>query len=110
MPVLLVGVLWVIWWLGCVDWHKAWPVLAQGAWAPVVLLVLTVSLVWSQIWPETRMVWDSIVLPNFWWQLGCVSLWAAVALLCGWLQGILDWKPVEVELEPAAEEDSHEHH
>ena len=39
---------------------------------------------------------------NFWWQLGEVSLLAAVTLLCGWLQGVFGWTPAEISLEPPA--------
>src|SRR5262245_36577162 len=40
---------WVAWWLFAVNWKKAWPVLAEGAWAPLVLLILVGALVWSRL-------------------------------------------------------------
>jgi hypothetical protein len=86
---------WLAWWLGAVNWSKLWPVLARGAWAPVVLLSIVGALVWSQISPSE---WGG--LPNFWWQLGGVGLLVAVAFLCGWLQGVFGWTPAEINLHP----------
>ena len=37
---LLPGGLWCAWWLWCVDWKKAWPVLAEGGLVVVVLLMI----------------------------------------------------------------------
>ncbi len=84
---------WIAWWLLAANWKKVWPVLAQGGWAPVVLLMVIAALVWSRIAPTTH-------LPNFWWQLGGVSLLAAVALLCGWFQGVFGWTPADIDLAP----------
>ncbi|HEV3255736.1 MAG TPA: hypothetical protein VG013_02530 [Gemmataceae bacterium] len=95
---------WLAWALWGVNWRKTWPVLARGGWAPLVLLVVFIALAWSQILPEA---WYGV--PNFWWQLGAVSLLAAATLFCGWLQDVLGWTPAEVELEPPAVPDAHEH-
>src|SRR5262245_31283935 len=38
--------LWCVWWLCAVDWKRLWPVLARGAWAPVVLLMVAAALAW----------------------------------------------------------------
>jgi hypothetical protein len=83
---------WVAWWLFAVDWRKAWSVLGRGAWVPAVLLLVVAALVWSQIEPAK--------VGNFWVQLGCVSALAALALLCGWLQGVFGIVPAEVSVEP----------
>jgi hypothetical protein len=96
---------WLAWCLWGVNWKKAWAVLAAGAWAPVVLLLLTIALVWSQIAPSECTCLGFTTVPNFWWQLGEVGLLAAVTLLCGWLQGYFGWTPVEVDLEPPAPAD-----
>jgi hypothetical protein len=85
-----------------VNWKKTWSVLAQGAWAPVVLLMVVGALVWSQISPTTAG-------PNFWWQLGWVSVLAAVTLFCGWLQGVFGWTPAEINLDPPAAGHGHDH-
>jgi hypothetical protein len=100
---LLPGGLWCAWWLWAVDWKKAWPVLAQGAWAPVVLLGLLGALVWSRISPSECDCLAVVRIPNFWWRLGGVAALAATALFCGWLQGRLGWAPAEVDLEPPPE-------
>src|SRR6266436_3500440 len=97
---LLPVALWCAWWLWGVDWNKAWPVLARGAWAPVVLLVLLSAYVWSHISPGDGNCLGLIIIPNFWWQLGSVSTWTVLALFCGWLQGKLGWAPAEINLEP----------
>lgn len=99
---------WFAWWLWGVDWNKAWPALARGAWAPVVLLMIVSALVWSRIAPGQC---NCLGFPvdNFWWQLGGVSLLVAVTLLCGWVQGIFHWAPAEISLDPPAHAD-HGHH
>jgi hypothetical protein len=99
---LLPGGLWVAWCLWCVNWKKAWPVLSQGAWTGVVLLMLIAALVWAEIEPGPYPLFDERVIPNFWWQLLCVATISALGLFCGWLQGLLGWTPMEVALEPAA--------
>lgn len=100
---------WVTWWLWGVNWKKAWAALAQGAWAPVVLLMVTAALVWSRLAPGPCDCLG-VRVPNFWWQLGGVSLLAGLTLLCGWLQGVFGWTPAEVNLEPpAAADHGHAH-
>jgi hypothetical protein len=84
---------WIAWWLCAVNWSKLWPVLAKGAWAPVVLIMVIAALAWSCIAPSER-------YPNFWWQLGSVSLLGALTLFCGWLQGVFGWQPAEINLHP----------
>ena len=94
---------WIAWWLWGVNWKKLWPVLAQGAWVPLVLLMLLSALAWSRIAPSEA--------ANFWWQLGAITLLVSLTLLCGWIQGILGWTPVEVNLEPPAPSaHGHGHH
>jgi hypothetical protein len=96
---LLPLALWIVWWLWAVNWQKLWPVLAQGAWAPAVLLFLMAAVVWSRLQP-----W------RFGWQLGITAALAALALFCGWLQGRLHTTPAEVRIEPpAATDDGHGH-
>src|SRR4051812_35713199 len=88
---LLPLLVWVAWWLGAVNWKKAWSVLAQGGWAPLVLILYVVALVWSYVAPVPEPVGG--LFPNFWWQLVCVAVLAGLALLCGWFQGLLGWWP-----------------
>jgi hypothetical protein len=98
-PLLIV---WVAWWLLAVNWERAWPVLARGGWAPVVLLIVITALAWSRLAPADLPLAPAAVVPNFWWQLVAVSLLAASALFCGWLQGVFNWGPPEIDLEPPA--------
>jgi hypothetical protein len=100
---------WLAWWLWGVNWNTVWPVLAEGAWLPVILLLLTGALVWSQIAPSDYTGLGVITVPNFWWQLGGVSLLAAITLFCGWLQGVFGWTPIAVSLEPPAATMDHGH-
>jgi hypothetical protein len=93
---------WLAWWLWGVNWKKAWAVLAQGAWVPVLLVLVVSALVWSQMAPSDCTCLGFTTVPNFWWQLGAVGLLAAVTLFCGWLQGVFGWAPLEVDLEPPA--------
>jgi hypothetical protein len=107
---LLPGGVWCAWWLWAVNWKKAWPVLAQGAWAPVVLLMLMATLAWSRISPGEWQCLGLLTLPNGWWQLGGVIILTATALFCGWVQGQFNWTPEEVAVEPPPVVPSHEHH
>jgi hypothetical protein len=104
---------WIAWWLWGVNWNTAWAVLAQGAWAPLALLIITSALVWSRLSPSACDCLGFVSVPNFWWQLGGVSLLAALTLLCGWLQGVFGWTPAEVNLDPppaARHGHGHGHH
>src|SRR5262245_35774402 len=74
--------LWLAWWVWGVNWQRAWAFLAQGAWVPLVLLVVLSALVWSQIAPTNYSFLGFTTLANFWWQLGAASLLAATALFC----------------------------
>jgi hypothetical protein len=94
-------IVWVTWWLCAVNWRKAWPVLAEGAWVGLLLLVILGALVWSQVWPEDLPLFGTVVMANFWWQLIAIALLVGTALFCGWLQGFFGWTPHEISLEPA---------
>jgi hypothetical protein len=101
--------LWCAWWLWAVNWKKAWPVLAEGAWVPVVLLALLIALVWSQVAPTGWKVGDFSL--DYWWHLGGVGALVGLALFCGWLQGWLGWGPPDVSFEPAPPAEApHGHH
>ena len=97
----LLIIVWIAWWLLAVNWHTTWRFLARGAWVPVVLLMIVAALVSSQM----------LTGGNFWKQLGEMALFVAVALFCGWLQGVFGWAPAEVDLEPpVAAVHDHGHH
>ena len=106
---LLPGGLWCVWWLFCVNWKKTWPVLSQGGWMPVVLLMVVTALAWSRIFPSTC---NCLGFPiaNFLWQLLEVIGFTLLALFCGWVQGRLGWLPPEVHFEPPAHHHGHGHH
>ncbi len=103
-------IVWLAWWLWGVNWKKAWPVLARGAWVPVALVMVVVALVWSQIAPSEGDCFGLFKVGNFWWQLGDVCLLVALTLFCGWLQGVSGWEPAEVNLEPPAPQVSVSNH
>jgi hypothetical protein len=98
----LLLIAWVAWWLWAVNWKRAWVVLAEGAWAPVVLLMILAAHVWASLDPGG-------LLPGFWWKLGGVCLVVGGTLLCGWLQVVLNWSPAEINLEPPPPA-AHGHH
>ncbi len=83
-------IVWIAWWLWGVNWKKAWPTLATGGWAPLVLLALIAAAVWSRLSPSETL--------NFWTQLASVSALIGVAFFCGWLQGVFGWTPPEINL------------
>jgi hypothetical protein len=101
-------IVWLTWWLYGVNWRKLWPVLANGGWAPLVLLVLMVSLVWSRLQTSST-GFIGVSLPNFWWQLGYLAVLTGIALFCGWLQGVMHWEPAEINLEPPAHGHADDH-
>ena len=98
----LLLIVWVAWWLGAVNWNKAWGALARGGWMVVVLLTVLAAIAWSAIAPSSFDVFGLFQIGNFWWQLGASTLIALLALFCGWLQGVFGWTPAEINLEPPA--------
>jgi hypothetical protein len=109
LGVLLLGIVWCAWWLAGVNWHKLWPALAKGAWAPAALLAMTAALVWTQLQPMDCHCLGSVTIPNGWWQTGIVTALLATALFCGWLQGTFHWAPPEISVEPPAHGHAHDH-
>ena len=107
LPWLPAG-LWCAWWLWCVNWKQAWPVLARGGWIVVVLLTFVSALAWSGVFPSGGH-FLGVPLATFWWHLAACSALALVALFCGWLQGRLGWTPVAVHFDPPEQHDDHGH-
>jgi hypothetical protein len=111
---LLPWALWCAWWLGAVNWRKAWPMLAEGGWMPVVLLMLVASFAWAMIDARPFDFLGFVVVANGWWQLGYICTLAVAALICGLLQGYFSWTPPEISVEPPPVEhihhDGHGHH
>jgi len=101
--------LWCVWWLFAVDWRKAWPMLAAGGWVPAVLLLVMASMAWAMIDARPYNCLGVLIVPNGWWQLGCLSMLAALALICGWLQDHFAWAPPEICIEPPPEAHEREH-
>jgi hypothetical protein len=109
----LLLLVWLAWWLWAVNWKKVWPVLAQGGWLVVVLLMIIAALAWSEIAPDSGYLFGGLVVSSaFWGHLIVVAILVLLALACGWLQGVLGWEPAEVDLEPpaAAAGQVHGHH
>ena len=93
--------LWCAFWLFAVNWKRAWVVLGQGGWVPLVLLIVMTTFVWSRIAPVDCSCLRIVTIPNFWWQFGEVLLFVALAFFCGWLQDYFQLTPREVEVQPA---------
>jgi hypothetical protein len=108
LPLVLLLLVWVAWWLLAVNWRKAWPMLADGGWAPALLLIIIASMAWAMIDARSCNCLGFVVVPNGWWQLGYISTLAALALMCGWVQGYFEWTPPEISVEPPPAE--HIHH
>lgn len=103
----LLWIVWIAWALWAVNWKKTRHVLATGGWAPALLLILLVALVWSRL--QTTPLFGFGWLPNFWWQLLYVTLLAAIAMFCGWLQTVFHWTPANINLEPPVHGHGHDH-
>ena len=85
--------------------------LAEGGWAPVGLLMIVTSMAWAMIDARSCNCLGFLVVPNGWWQLGYISTLAALALICGWIQGYFEWTPPEISVEsPPAEHSHHDGH
>jgi len=104
MPILL----WICFWFFCVNWRKTWPVLAEGGWAPVVLLMFISAEVWSRVAPGPCSYLPFV--SNFWWQLGSICILVAIALICGWVQALTSDAPPELALEPPPAAHGHGQH
>ncbi len=108
---VLPTVLWIVWWLFGVNWKRLWPFLSRGARAPLVLLVLVCTQAWALVAPGPCDCLVFVTIPNYWWQLGCVTSLVLIALLCGSLQLYMGWTPPEYPVNPApAGHHRHHHH
>jgi hypothetical protein len=108
VPLLLLGVVWVAWWLWAVNWKKLWMALAKGAWMPILLLAVIASLAWTQLQPSDCTCLGFTTMPNGCWQSMIVAAVLLSALFCGWLQDYFHWTPHDIRLEPAPH--GHGHH
>lgn len=99
---------WLAWALWGIDWRKLWPTLAQGAWAPVVLLALVGSMVWAFVDP-TPLTLTGATLSSYWGHVIGMALLLGATAFCGWLQLFMGWHPPEIDLEPGPAHDPHGH-
>jgi hypothetical protein len=115
VAVVLPFVLWIAWWLWCVDWRKLWPTLGSGAWAPAVLLVAMGGVVWGRLDPRD-LTWPGFYVPSMAWHVLAAICLGCLAMICGWLQGVFGWVPPEFPVHPPAlahghgHSDGHGHH
>lgn len=105
----LLWIVWAAWCLWGINWHKARHVLAIGGWAPALLLIFVTAVVWSRLDARSCDCLGVVTMPNFWWQLGYVSMLAAIAMICGWLQSVFHWTPHDINLDPPAHGHGHDH-
>jgi hypothetical protein len=104
----LLWIAWAAWWLLGVNAKKTRHVLASGGWAPAIILIFIAAIVWSRLEPRSACL-GFLTVPNFWWQLGHVSVLAASALFCGWLQTVWHWTLPEIHLDPPVHGHGHGH-
>src|SRR6202008_3545525 len=64
----LLLLVWLAWWLWAVNWKKVWPVLAQGGWLVVVLLMIIAALPWSEIAPDSGYLFGGLVVSSAFWR------------------------------------------
>ncbi|MBI2805891.1 MAG: hypothetical protein HYX68_13000 [Planctomycetes bacterium] len=103
---LLLWILFAAWCLWGINWKRTRHFLATGAWAPAILLIVLIAIVWSRIDPSPC---AQCGLPAFWWQLGYVSMLAALAMFCGWIQNVMHWTPHDISVDPPAHGHGHDH-
>lgn len=99
----------VAWCLLAVNWRRAWPVLGNGGWVPLVLIGGMAAAVWAFVFPTPHILFGHITVPNGLWQLAAVAVLMCVALLCGWLQTRLGWYPPDISFTPPAPMPLHGH-
>lgn len=102
---LIVLIAWALW---GVNWRRTWGFLGQGAWAPLLLLMIISALVWSRLAPGVCSCLGFVNVPNFWWQLGYMGLLVALIFFCGWLQAVFHWAPADINLDPPAHGHGHD--
>lgn len=95
--------------LFAINWKRARHYLVEGGWAPLVLLVLLIALVWAMIERTPAYFLGFIWMPNFLWQLSTVTLMVLIAFFCGWLQSYFHWTPHDINLDPPAHGHGHGH-
>lgn len=107
LPVWFIQVLMVVpyllWFAFCllaINWKKMWPTLAEGAWVPLVLLIIFVAILWSRIHASSITLFGFLTIGNFWWQLDALALLAGFGLFAGWVQSRYSWAPMEIAIEP----------
>jgi hypothetical protein len=105
----ILWIVWAAWCLWAVNWKKTRHVLAVGGWAPALLLIFLIAIVWSRLDARACDCLGFVSLPNFWWQLGYVSMLAGLAMFCGWLQSVFHWTPHDINLDPPAHGHDHGH-
>ena len=108
-------IVWIVWASVClwaINWKKARHVLSIGGWAPAILMMLLIAIVWSRL--DVRAGPSFLPLPNFWWQLVYVVSLGCLAMFCGWLQTVFHWTPHDINLNPPAHapggDHGHGHH
>lgn len=101
--------LWLLFCLFAINWKKMWPTLSEGAWVPLLLLLILVALEWSRIHESEITILGVITVGNFWWQLLAVGLLAALGLFAGWVQGRYGLTPFVYPVQPVAHGHAHAH-
>jgi len=107
-PYLAVAAPYLLWFVFClwaVNWKKMRPALKEGAWVPLVLVMIFIAIVWSRIWPGNKF----LAPLNFWWQFAALSVLAALGLFAGWIQERYSWAPQEISVDPPEHGHGHEH-
>jgi hypothetical protein len=98
-----------VWCLWAVNWRKAWPILAEGGWVPLVLIAVMAAVVWSLVFPSNVIVFGFIPVANGLWQGGAVAVLTCMVLACAWLQTRAAWYPPDISLEPPPAAPLHDH-
>lgn len=102
--------LWIIFWIGAVNWVRLRRILLSGGWIGVVLIALMAVLVWGSIAPppDGRHYMLGIRPSNYFGKMIYVTVLLCIMLICGSVQ--LAVNPNQEE-EPAEEPiHSHGHH
>lgn len=108
LNLLPAGIL-AIWCLFAVNWRKAWPVLAAGGWAPLVLIGIMGAAVWSVVVPQSLHIPQIGVVPSGIWHFLAAGMLVGLVLFCGWVQSRWGYSPEEFNLDEPAHHHHHDH-
>ena len=104
--------LWIIFWIGAVNWVRLRRILLSGGWIGVVLIALMAVLVWGSIAPppDGRHYMLGIRPTNYFGKMIYITGLLCIMLICGSVQLAINPNQEEEPAEEPAHSHGHSHH